>query len=82
MPGTFFSAASTSAWILPFSGQAGVVSSIVTATLPPSTFTSFTIPAFTRSTCSSGSITVPKAAITSRSETLIAHRGSSLLNAD
>ena len=70
-PGTALSAASASAWIFPFSGQAGVVSSIFSFTVSPLTRTSFTIPAFTRSMCSSGSITLDIAARTSRSVTLI-----------
>ena len=70
-PGTCLSAASASAWIFPFIGQAGVVSSILSFALSPSTRMSFTIPAFTRSMCSSGSITFDIAARMSRSETLI-----------
>ncbi|EAU61718.1 conserved hypothetical protein, partial [Stigmatella aurantiaca DW4/3-1] len=70
-PGTALSAASVSAWIFPFMGQAGVVSSIFSFTASPLMRMSFTIPAFTRSTCNSGSTTLDIAARMSRSETLI-----------
>ncbi len=70
-PGTALSAASASAWIFPFSGHAGVVSSIFSVARAPWTRRSFTMPARTRSMFSSGSITLDRAASTSRSETLI-----------
>jgi hypothetical protein len=70
-PGTPLRAASASDWIFAFIGQAGVVSSIFSFTEAPETRLSFTIPAFTRSTWSSGSMTFDIAARTAASETLI-----------
>ncbi len=74
-PGTALSAASASAWIFAFSGQAGVVSSMVAKIRPPSTRTPFTIPACTRLTLSSGSITVLSAASTSFSVGIVTPNG-------
>ena len=74
-PGSAFSAASASAWIFAFSGQAGVVSSMVAKIRPPSTRTPFTIPACTRLTFSSGSITVLSAASTSFSVGIVTPNG-------
>jgi hypothetical protein len=51
-------ARSMSSRIVPFSGQAGVVSSTATVTSSPSTLTPFTMPRVTRSLPSSGSWTV------------------------
>ncbi len=51
-------------------GQAGVVSSTVTATAPPATLISFTIPSDTRSRCSSGSFTFRRASRTFSSLTM------------
>src|SRR5665647_1020052 len=68
-PGTAATAPRASVWIWAFRGQAGVVSTTVKLTLDPSTRRSSIMFRDTRSLCSSGSWTLPRAARTSSLET-------------
>ena len=68
-PGIWRTASRQSASILALSGQAGVVSSTVKATLPSQILTFLIMPRDTRSRCRSGSWTVPRAPSTCASDT-------------